>query len=307
MKPAVALAFAFSLLSASCAYGIGEQYFFRPVPAAQLVTDPAQMHIVGEERITGPVDLTNRPPILVGRLPAVLTKQILNFGKDDRRTALAHVRPANARPGEPLIVLCGGNASDMLNRGVYYTDKVLPWGELLMWDYPGFGHSSGAPWATSFDDVIADMVPWIDEQAKGRPLVFWGHSIGGLICSRLAQKSAEVDAIILETTALSPTRLAKDRTWAIPLVDVQVQGDWKSYDIPTMLSGFKGPVLVIGAGKDQTLAVPLAREVGAALKQGGLDVTYVEYADKGHLDSTLHSGFAKDATTFFAKVTDRPH
>lgn len=148
----------------------------------------------------------------------------------------------------------------MINRGVYYVNKLLPWGELLLWDYPGFGHTNGSPWASSFDDIFIDMVPWIDEQAKDRPLVLWGHSIGGLICSRIAQESREVDAIILETTALSPQRLAKDRTWAIPIVDVQVQGDWRAFDIPEMLSGFSGPVMVIGAEKDTTLQVSLARE-----------------------------------------------
>jgi len=293
-----------ALALSACAYGVGERYFFVPQPAAEIVADPAAMTLVDEQKITGPVDLANRPPILAGRLPATLTKEIAHFGVEGRQTALAYARAANAQPGEPLIVMCGGNASDMIKRGVYYVDKVLPWGELLMWDYPGYGHSNGSPWATSFDDVIGEMAPWIDEQAKDRPLVFWGHSIGGLICSRLASKSREVDAIILETTALSPTRMAKDKTWAIPLLDVKVEGDWNSFDIPQMLKGFSGPVLVTGAGKDETLPVPLAREVGKALKEEGLDVTYVEYAQSGHLNSTLNSDFARDAKVFFARVAN---
>lgn len=298
-----------ALLTTSCVYNIGERYFFVPKPAAQLVSDPAQMQIVQEELVTstpGPDD-PDFTPIARPRLPVTLVKELHPFGKEGRQVAVIHAKSAAAKPGEPLIVHCGGNASDMINRGVYYVNKLIPWGELVMWDYPGFGHSNGAPWATSFDNVIDAMAPWIDQQAKDRPLVFWGHSIGGLICSRLASKSHEVDAIVLETTALSPTRMAKDKTWAIPLLDVQVLGDWKSFDIPEMLAGFSGPVLVTGAGKDGTLPVPLAREVGQALKDKGLDVTYVEYVDMGHLNSTLNSDFARDAKAFFATVTNTRH
>lgn len=305
----ILLSAAAAALPAACAYGIGEQYFFVPNPAAQLANDPADMRIVQEELITtaSAPDDPNFTPIARPRLPVALVKELHAFGKEGRQVAVIHAKSANAQPGEPLIVHCGGNASDMINRGVYYVNKLIPWGELVMWDYPGFGHSNGAPLASSFDDVFADMVPWIDAQANGRPLILWGHSIGGLICSRMAEKSTEVDAIVLETTALSPQRMAKDKTWALPIVDVQVQGDWRTFDIPIMLSGFKGPVMVIGAGKDQILPVPLAREVGDALTKQGLAVTYVEYPEAVHANATMSSDFARDAAAFFATVSDKRH
>jgi pimeloyl-ACP methyl ester carboxylesterase len=297
-----------ALATASCAFGVNERYFFRPMPATELVSDPALMRIAGEDLITGADSVASaegRSPLLEPRLPITLAKDIRKFG--GVRIALAHARAANAKEREPLIVHCGGAGADMINRGVYYVNKIAPWGELLMWDYPGFGHSLGTPTADSFDRVFAEMAPWIDAQAKGRPLVIWGHSIGGLVCARLASKSREVDAIILETTALSTTRLAKDKTWAIPVIDAQVQGEWKTFDIPQMLDGFSGPVLVIGAGKDNTLPAPLAREVDKALKDGDLNVTYVEYAEMGHLNATVNSGFAADGAAFFASITDTRH
>lgn len=297
-----------TVATASCAFGVNERYFFRPMPAVNLVSDPALMRITGEDQITG-VDnnasTDGRSPLLTSRLPLTLTKDIRKFG--GVRIALAHAKAANAKDGEPLIVHCGGAGADMINRGVYYVNKIVPWGELLMWDYPGFGHSLGSPTADSFDRVFAEMAPWIDAQAKGRPLVMWGHSIGGLVCARLAVQSREVDAIILETTALSTTRLAKDKTWALPVIDAQVQGEWKTFDLTQMLDGFNGPILVIGAGKDNTLPTPLAREVAKTLKESGLNVTYVEYPEMGHLNATVNSGFAKDGASFFAGVADARH
>jgi len=53
----------------ACAFGVNERYFFVPKPAATIVTDPAQIQIVDEERITGPVSLEGRPVALAGRLP----------------------------------------------------------------------------------------------------------------------------------------------------------------------------------------------------------------------------------------------
>jgi pimeloyl-ACP methyl ester carboxylesterase len=292
-----------------CAYGIDEHYFFIPKPAAQRAADPSEMRIIDQERITGPFAsdqyLDGRPPILAGRLPATLTHDLKSFGGG--RTAITLAKAANGPANEPLIVFCGGNAWDRINRGAAYLDKLLPWGEVLLFDYPGYGDSTGLPYASSFDAVFKDMAPWLDGLGRDRPLVLWGHSIGGLVCSRLASQSREVDALVLETTAKSPDRIAKDKTWAIPVVDVQVRGDWKDFDAPKMLAGFSGPILVVGAGKDRTLPAPLARELAATLEGEGLKVTYREYAKAGHLNATLNSDFAKDALVFFQSLSDLRH
>src|SRR5262245_44651944 len=138
------LAPAAALLLGRCAIRIREQMFFLPQPPTAVPTEAASMRIVGEQRINGPntpAPLEGRSPLMAPRLPVTLAKELLHFSKAGRQTGVMHVRAANAKPGEPLIVHCGGNASDTIKGGVYFTDKILPWGELIMWDYPGYGHS----------------------------------------------------------------------------------------------------------------------------------------------------------------------
>ena len=126
--------------------------------------------------------------------------------------------------------------------------------------------------------------------------MFWGHSIGGLICARLASVGREADAVLLETTALSSTTMAKSRVSWIPFIKVQVQGGFETYDVARLLRGFEGPVLVVGAGADRTLPTDLSRSLSRTLADEGIDVTYREYADAGHMDAACSWAFARQVS-----------
>jgi pimeloyl-ACP methyl ester carboxylesterase len=309
-RPAcVAFGAAMLLLSACISVPVNERVFFYPPKVEQKATDASQMRLRKQEYITGPFAdehyLDGRVPYIADRLPATVTHEFVTLGKE--RIAITRIKAANAEAREPLIVHCGGNATDRFWAGGWYSDKVLPWGEPLIFDYPGYGDSTGRPTVQAFDRVIDAMGPWLDEQAKGRPLVMWGHSIGGLICARLASVSREVDAVILETTATSPTTMAKSKVAWIPFIQVKVEGGFETYDVPRLLEGFEGPVMVVGAGADRTLPADLSRSLSKALTNEGLNVTYLEYADAGHMDAAITWAFASDAKVFFAQVSDGPH
>ena len=135
--------------------------------------------------------------------------------------------------------------------------------------------------------------------------MFWGHSIGGLICARLAGESREADAVILEATGESPTRMAREQAKIFPLVKVKVKGGFEAYDITSMLAEFRGPVLVVGAEKDKTLPVGLSRSLASDLGSGGLDVRYVEIPGASHMTAGETLEFGDAAKPFFASVSDR--
>jgi pimeloyl-ACP methyl ester carboxylesterase len=180
---------------------------------------------------------------------------------------------------------------------------VLPWGEVLMFDYPGYGDSTGTPTTESFSALRQDMGSYIDGLARGRPLVLWGHSIGGLICSGLAEVSREADAVILETTGPSFAVIAETlKPWFAPFVKTAVKDSLRTYEVSELLKDFKGPIFVVGAGKDERLPVKLARSLAAALKGRGLRVAYHEYPGANHFNAALNSTFAGDAVAFFKTV-----
>ncbi|GLQ21919.1 alpha/beta fold hydrolase [Algimonas porphyrae] len=178
----------------------------------------------------------------------------------------------------PLVLTCFGNASDRITSGANTARKAGDFGQVVMWDYPGYGDSSGAAGAAAIDGLADDFVALIDERAGDRPLLFWGHSLGGFVCSNLAARSRAVDGLVLETTAASIHSVA--RAWTPKGVPLRVTYDEAllDFDIPRSLEGFDKPVLIIGAGRDRILPVDLSRELSATLPQA----RYLELPEATH-------------------------
>jgi pimeloyl-ACP methyl ester carboxylesterase len=177
-----------------------------------------------------------------------------------------------------------------------------------MFDYPGYGDSTGAPRMRFMTPLQKDMPAYIDGLAKGRTLIFWGHSLGGLICPDIARLSREVDAIVIETSAPSALALAKTRKPGIvSFISLDLVDGLEDYDTPNALAGFDGPILVLGAGKDAVIPVQQARNLAEQLKAAGRNVEYREYGQAAHNNAAMNSIFAKDALAFFQSVSDLRH
>lgn len=181
----------------------------------------------------------------------------------------------------PLIVSCFGNASDRIDRGIDYAAKILPHGQALLWDYPGYGDSSGVASVAAVERVADAFVPWVEAQAGGRPVILWGHSLGGFVCSDLASRATSVRAVILETTAPSVASVA--RAWTPRGLPLRVRFDEAllRYDIADALSRVDAPILIIGAGQDRVLPVELSRELSGLLP----DATYLELPQANHVSA----------------------
>jgi pimeloyl-ACP methyl ester carboxylesterase len=289
-----------------CAFPIDEGYFFAPRPIARQATDPAEMRLAGQEKITNPAQLDPqlaRIPNLKGRLPATVTHEFVEIA--GQRIAVTRVKAANASNSEPLIAYCAGQAGGRYHPLSYiYAAKLLIWGEAIIFDYPGYGDSTGEPTLENMAAFEKAAPAWLDTLAQNRPLVLWGHSLGGMICAQIAQGSREADAIVLETTAPNAADLAETRKpWFAP-VTLNLK-DGLLYDVPAALAGFRGKIVVVGGGKDTVIPVRLARSLAEQLKAAGLDMTYLEYASASHQTATMNSGFARDAGPIFAGVADR--
>ena len=311
MKPLLAPALAATLLAGCITYPVDEGWFFRPREIAEKATTAAGMKINGEENLRVPgkfsEEFSRVFPGFAARIPARVTHDFVELY--DLRIATTRVAGANAVATEPLIVACMGQSGDRINSGLIYTAKLLPWGEVLLVDYPGYGDSTGEPRLDAFAKFQSEFPAYIDGQAAGRPLIFWGHSLGGPVCSAMAAKSREVDAVVLETTVPTFADLmdARKPWFTPPTFDLQLVNGLDVYDIPAALSGFSGPILVIGAGKDSTLPIERQRALSEELKAGGLAVTYLEIERAEHLNATLNTIFAGEAAPFFAGVADGRH
>ena len=299
------------LLAGCISWSVDESWFFKPASRSHKATAVSDLKLDAEERLTirGPfsADFGRIFPNFPDRIPARISHDFVDLG--DERIAITRVAGSNGFDDEPLIVHCGGETSDRRSHGTVYAGKILPWGEALLMDYPGYGDSDGQPSISAMLRFQASVAAYIDRLARGRTLILWGHSLGGPVCASIASQSREVDAVILEATApnFSEVMDARKPWFTPPTVQLELTEGLKGYDVATALSKFSGPIMVLGAGRDQIFPVALARSVAAKLQQQGLAVTYLEYAAADHMNAALNGYFVRDAATFFANVSNSRH
>ncbi len=187
------------------------------------------------------------------------------------------------------------------NNGFLYTATAINHGDVFLFDYQGSGETGGEVTTEKFLAMGDGLEAAIRERAAGRRLILWGHSLGGVVCADMLHRLPETDGIILEATARNATEVAKAWTpwYAGPFVKITIEPGLKAYDVATLLKGFKGPVLVLGATLDKTLPVQLARSLDKALKEEGLDATYIEFKEGGHSSLPGQAGvFESDRRLF---------
>lgn len=298
-----------AVLLGACAYSVDEGWFFKPQPVSNKASSIEELGLDNEERLTQPgkysTDMARISPNLSQRLPATVSHDFISLG--GQRIAVSRVTAANPTEGEPLIVMCSGQSGSRRSMGWYHATKALPWGEALLVDYPGYGDSAGAPTIEAMLAFQKDFAAYLDAEVSNRPLVLWGHSLGGPICAAIARDSRQADAVVLETTAPSfdAMMLARKPWFTPPGLKLQLADGLKTFDVGAALANFDGPVLVLAAGSDKTFPLSLERSVAERLKTSPASLTYLEYRRADHMNAALNSQFAKDAAAFFAGVADR--
>lgn len=296
------------MLVGCISWSIDESWFFKPVSRAQKAATVGELKLDAEERLTSPsafsADFSRIFPNFPDRMPARISHDFVTLGGE--RIAITRVAGAKGSDDEPLIVHCGGESGDRRSHGAVYAGKILPWGEALLMDYPGYGDSSGQPTVAAMLAFQRELAAYLDGLAVDRPLILWGHSLGGPICAAIASRSGQVDAVVLETTApnFADVMDATKPWFTPPTLQLDVVEGLKAYDVAVALAMFPGPIMVLGAGRDQVFPVKLERSVAAKLREQGLAVTYLEYAAADHMNAALNGFFVRDAVGFFANIAN---
>ncbi|MRL69150.1 S9 family peptidase [Brevundimonas sp. SPF441] len=208
--------------------------------------------------------------------------------------AVAATRVRTGRADAPLILYCGGNLFRRGVSGAQVAAELAPFGDVLMFDYPGSGDTPGqASFATyrNAGEVIAATAR-AQADAEGRRLIAWGHSLGGPICAEAA-RVIRADALVLEAT--TPTaRAAVDSMVGLwrPIVRVQLAEPLTTVDVPATLDGYSGKVVVLEASRDTTLPPVLSRKLAHDLRARGVNVERLVFARADHGDIPSQPDFA---------------
>ncbi len=303
----ICLAISTTLLSGCFEEEIDESVVFKPRSVEVKATDTSQMKLSNEISLVQPTsDELIAARGYAAHLPASLDHGFWEL--DDQRIAWTMVNSVTSAENEakrPLFVHCFGNASDRVKDGVWTAKKSLAWGDVLLFDYPGYGDSNGTATSESMYAMQREISDRIDELGADRPIVLWGHSLGGFVCSELARSSRETDLVVLEATALNVREVAKAwKPWYLPFIGVDIKDSLDDYDNARALAHFKGPIIVLGAKKDETLPVGLARSLRKALKKRDLDMTYFEFKKAEHSTIPDQHNYWKRLNPVLKEVAD---
>ena len=193
-------------------------------------------------------------PNVPGRTLATTPSQIGLKFEDVRITTGDHVDLHGwyvpAATGAPAVLFCHGNAGNISHR--------LDWLEILrgmgfavlLFDYRGFGQSSGVP--TEQGTYLDAQTAWdYLTNTKGfapRNIVIVGESLGGPIAAHLA-KNVAPGALILVSTFTSVLDLARTFYWYLP---VRLLARFR-YPTAVYVARVHAPTLVIHSRDDETV------------------------------------------------------
>lgn len=218
---------------------------------------------------------------------------------------LAITRIEREGSSRPLVVHCGGNASDRYETGTLYAQKMISFADVLMFDYPGYGDSTGRATAESLRAANQALVEYVNSELRARrPLILWGHSLGGFVCGDMVNRLNTVDGIILEATATNAEDVSKAvMPWYAKLfIRARTSESLDAYDMVSTLKTTDVPILILGAAKDKTLPVALSRKLSAGLKATGRDVTYAEFPEANHISIPTQDNYLSTVEDFISRL-----
>jgi len=256
---------------------------------------------VPENAFFWPESRLEREKIVLAANPPPDAAESLSLPYEGGTIAATRIRSAAAP--RPLILFCGGNMFRRSSAGGSAARKLEPFGDVLMFDYPAYGETDGEADFAHFAAAGAVMAATARAQAdaEGRPLIAWGHSLGGVVCTDAAVK-ARADVLVLETTTPGARAAVNQQAGLMrPFVRLNLAPALASIDVPAALEGYAGRIIVIEAGRDETLAPALSQALARQLRQRGLRVEHLVFPNAGHNDVGRQPDFEARMTTALAR------
>lgn len=213
---------------------------------------------------------------------------------DGERIHAWHIPAAD--PQAPWLLFCHGNAGNLSNRVERAMVLNRMGVNLLLFDYRGYGRSSGVPSEAGLTRDAQACWNWIRERTGPERIVVMGESLGGGVASALAAENRPA-GLILESTFTSAVDLGAE---LYPWLPVRMLSR-NRFDTRSRLPRVGCPVLVLHSPEDET--IPYAH--GRALFEAASEPKQFADLVGGHNVGTLAQGPAYVATVsdFVRRVT----
>jgi fermentation-respiration switch protein FrsA (DUF1100 family) len=180
----------------------------------------------------------------------------------DTQAGKIHARFVPQPGATGAILFCHGNAGNLQWRQKQLTDLRVALGEsTLIFDYPGYGKSTGTVGEQGCYDAAAAAYQWLTTVKKIPPerILIYGESLGGAVAVDLATKQRH-GALILDRTFTSAPDVAD---YQMPLFP----GYWvmtNRFDSLSKISQCRQPIFIAAADKDALIPLRQSEQLKRA-------------------------------------------
>ncbi len=168
-----------------------------------------------------------------------------------------------ADKGAPVMLVCHGNAGNISHRLDLCAVLLEAGAGVLMFDYRGYGRSSGKPDEEGTYRDAQAAYRWLREKGvAGTNIIGYGESLGGGVASELALREP-LGGLILQSTFTSVPDLGAE---LFPWLPVRLIGRIR-YDTRSKLPRLKIPILILHSRQDELIGFGHAEKNFAAAQE----------------------------------------
>lgn len=183
------------------------------------------------------------------------------------------VLPSKVGPARGTVVHFHGNAENLTSHYLMTAWLTERGYDLVIFDYPGYGLSSGEPTAKNTHEAGVAILRLIHAEWDSRPLIVYGQSLGGVIAQKTvidAKGEIPMCDVILDSTFSSYQGVARRKlstfwwTWPLQPLAYLLMSDRENAN-PADIAPI--PVLVIHGEQDRVVEFANGEKLFSQLKE----------------------------------------
>ena len=167
-----------------------------------------------------------------------------------------------AAPPRGHVLFCHGNAGNIASRAAYARLLALAGFDVLLFDYRGYGRSSGRPGEHgTYRDARAALARLLEETGtRSERTLYLGESLGAAVAMELALEAPPA-GVILQSAFTGVRDMARH---VLPLVPRALVPD--AYPSLRLIPALACPVLIVHGERDDVVPVGHGRALHAAAR-----------------------------------------
>ncbi len=199
----------------------------------------------------------------------------------------------------PVVIHFHGNGENigrLANNG-FLTRMESLGTHFVVFDYPGYGNSTGRPEQSTLMAAAQATVAWTKKNFPDSPLVFWGWSLGSAVAIQTAGlNNNSVSALIADSAWTTIRELTADKFGSlagqIP-EELYKRNEWNSLSIAPSL---RMPLLMRHGAEDKLIGLNFGQRLSEAAKS--TVVRFLVSLGRGHGDIFADAPYWTDLKTF---------